>query len=531
MKKLLWGSGILLALILVLVLGLSLFIKHSLQSEKLKAVIIPKVEEFTGRKAQIDQIHVSLFKGIIVRGIHLRERDGENDFLAAKEFILDYSLPPLLRKEIVIKRIELIAPSISLKRMNDGKYNFSDLTGKEGGKKEAPEPGSRGEKEFPFTVTTDKIYIRDAVVGFSDERRELPDLTANADIEMTVLAGTKPKELKASGVVRLKELKTTVNGIPVVSSGTATVDSAAVRLSLETTIGKGKIRITGTVTDYLGALTISLDLAGQDLDLDKLAAGGAAPGKPDGQPRTGPGKASQKGRGTAPLEMKAAGEVKLDTATLKGYRVNNFTLKYRFEHNGMVLEPIQTAFSGGGNVKAEGAFNGGFRFTYIPGGDDALSLAKRSLAGKGTLTLSRCEVTESKITGAIALLTGVEDLRRPRFDKGNFDITARDQKLFIAGGLSSAAVNVGTSGTIGFDERMDVSADLKLSPALASKLPAANLLAYMKDAQGWAAIPLKITGTVEKPMVKPNPAGIHKQIEQGIREEAGKKLLKGILGK
>jgi AsmA protein len=530
MKKLLWGSGILLAFILVFVLALSLFIKSSLKSEKLKALIIPRVEEFTGRKAQIDQIHVSLFKGIIVRGIHLRERDGEKDFLTAKEFILDYNLLPLLRKEIVIKRIEVLSPFISLRRERDGKYNFSDLAGKERGQKGSPAPGVSEEKNFPFTVTTDKIYIRDAMVGFSDERKEMPDMTANADIEMTVMAGKKPKELKASGVLRLKEMKTAVNGIPLVSSGTATVDSGAVHVNLETTIGKGTIRTTGTITDYLGSPNISLDLTVREVDLDTLVAGGSMPVKTDGRSRSATGMA-QKGEGPAPREITAAGEVKVDTATVKGYRIKALTLKYRFAHHGMVLEPIQTSFSGGGNVRSEGTLNGGLRFNYIPGGDDALSLLKRSLTGKAALILSRCEVMESKITDAIALLTGVEDLRRPRFENGRFDIAVKDRKVFLEGGLNSATITLGTSGFVAFDERMDIAADLKLSPVLAAKLPTTRITASMKDGQGWTIIPLKITGTVEKPSVRPNPAALNKQIEQGIREEVGKRLLKDILGK
>jgi hypothetical protein len=158
-------------------------------------------------------------------------------------------------------------------------------------------------------------------------------------------------------------------------------------------------------------------------------------------------------------------------------------------------------------------------------------LLKRSLTGKATLTLTRCEVMESKITDAIALLTGIEDMKKPRFENGRFDIAARDRKLFLEGGLSSAAINLGTSGFVDFDERMDIAADLKLSPVLAAKLPTARVTASMKDGQGWTVIPLKITGTVEKPSVRPNPAALNKQIEQGIREEVGKRLLKDILGK
>jgi len=93
-KKLVWAAAIFIGLVCVLLLGLSILVKTYLKSDALKSLIIPKVEKATGRKLSIGEIHVSLFKGIVVKGIILKERDGSRDFLKADEFVLDYRLWP-----------------------------------------------------------------------------------------------------------------------------------------------------------------------------------------------------------------------------------------------------------------------------------------------------------------------------------------------------------------------------------------------------------------------------------------------------
>ncbi len=55
-KKLIWAGVISSACILVILIGLSLIVKSYLRSDKLKSIIIPKVEELTGRRATIDLI-------------------------------------------------------------------------------------------------------------------------------------------------------------------------------------------------------------------------------------------------------------------------------------------------------------------------------------------------------------------------------------------------------------------------------------------------------------------------------------------
>ena len=62
MKKVAKIGMIVLGIIVVLIIALSIFIKSFLTSDRLKEMILPQAEAVTGRKVNLDDIHVSLFK-------------------------------------------------------------------------------------------------------------------------------------------------------------------------------------------------------------------------------------------------------------------------------------------------------------------------------------------------------------------------------------------------------------------------------------------------------------------------------------
>ena len=81
MKKLLKVAAIVVGILVLLVIGLSIGVKSYLSSDRLKPIILPKAEAMTGRKVQLDEINVSLFKGIVAKGLSVKEKDGQKDFL------------------------------------------------------------------------------------------------------------------------------------------------------------------------------------------------------------------------------------------------------------------------------------------------------------------------------------------------------------------------------------------------------------------------------------------------------------------
>ncbi|MGE5301553.1 MAG: hypothetical protein ACM3MB_11450 [Acidobacteriota bacterium] len=50
----------------------------------------------------------------------------------------------------------------------------------------------------------------------------------------------------------------------------------------------------------------------------------------------------------------------------------------------------------------------------------------------------------------------------------------------------------------------------------------------MKDKSGWLTVPLKITGTSEKPLVALNKAAVGRQVEKGVGQDIEKGILKDL---
>ncbi|HMK56020.1 MAG TPA: AsmA family protein [Dissulfurispiraceae bacterium] len=530
MKKLLVIVGIIVGLIVAAVAGLTFYVKSYLQSDKLKALILPKVEQATGRKAGIDSIDVSIFSGISVQGIHLKERDGIKDFVSANKFVLKYELMPLLSKQLIISSINVIDPAVSVSRDASGKFNYEDIVEhlKAGQKEEKPKQESGA--GIPFSVVADKIGISNAKVDFSDAKKELPNVAAVSDADLKVAAGTEPGSLKFSGKANLKSLDVVMGSISTRTSGVIEFNPETITYALNTAIGTEIVEAKGSVKDYLKAPDVRLDLYSKKLDLAKLMAmGGGAkheekPGAKSGKTTAGKGKpvADEK-----KMDIKATGDIKVDTATYEGYTMNNFAMKYRYGNGVANIDPMTVNFASGQKMDLAGVMKGVLVFHYLPDKGEASDQIKRSLTGKMAVDLSKLQVKESKITDAVAMFTGLEDLRRPSFDKGHFDLNIKDQKTLISGQMSSPRIKVVPSGTVTFTKALDMLADIEVSPELASKMKVARFTGFMESKDGWTLIPLKITGTTDKPSVGPNQAALKKQLQKGIQSEIEKRLFKG----
>jgi hypothetical protein len=476
---------------------------------------------------------VSIFSGISVLGVHLKETDGAKDFVAAKEFVLKYDFMPLLSKKLVINSIQLVDPFLYVTRDDNGRFNFDDIIEhmKAGKKSEVQKPENSG--GIPLSIIADKIGISNAKVEFADAKKELPNVTAVSDAELKVSAGTEPGALKFSGKANIKSLDVVMGKIATRTSGTIEVDPETINYALNTTIGSDSVETKGSVKNYLKAPDIRLDLYSKQLDLAKLMAlsGGEKHGEKHGKkpaPKAG-GKAATGGKAAddKKMEIKASGDIKVDTAFYEGNTVKNFIMKYRYSEGVMTIDPLSLNFASGEKVDLSGIMKGDLVFHYLTDRGDASEQIKRTVNGKMVVDLNKVQVKESKITNAVATFTGLEDLRRPAFDKGHFDINVRDQKALIAGLMTSPRVKVTPSGTVTFNKALDLLTDIEVSPELASKMQVARFTSFMESKDGWRVIPLKITGTTDNPSVGPNQAALKKQLQKGIQGEIEKRLFKG----
>ena len=517
MKKLLKIAIVVVGILVLLFVGLTLFVKSYLSSDRLKPIILPKAEAATGRKVLLDEINVSLFKGIIAKGLTVKEKDGQKDFLKVGRFILSYRLLPLLKKQLVISKIEIVSPSISIKKGREGKYNFNDIT-----EKRSHEPQKPSEPEghtLPVSVVADRLFIRDASLTFVDEGKELPDvwIALNAEFKGALEKDGTPR--LEFGLISLKEIKAKLKDKEVKVSGKIDMDAKTIRANLQTVIGKDNIELSATVKDYLSAPDIIANIHAQTLDLQQLMglSGGKKVQEGIHQKKE---KKAEPSEGGMIQKLKASGQIAVDKAKYQDYTIKDLRLNYQLVRGGLRVDPLGLQFSSEGSFTAGGSLNGNLQCAT-----KEASTIQKTLKGAAVAKLGKGTIKQSKIFDAIAFLTGIPSLKNPSFDNGLFNFDVKDEKVFLDGWIISSLFKVSPKGVVDFEKRLDIPTELKLSPSFKGKL-IGKLAAvkFLDDGHGWKIIPLKIKGTTDKPSVTLDEEALSKQLGRGLKQELERRL-------
>ncbi len=519
MKKPVKWAVFIIGFLVLLLIAFGIFIKTFLSSDRLKAIIIPRAESMIGRKVSIDEINVSLFKGIVAKGLSVKEKDGRADFLKIGRFILSYRLMPLFKRELVISKMEITSPFISVKKHKEGRYNFSDLLEKR--PPASPKPSEPARQGLPVSLITDKLLIRNAQFVFADEEKALPNISGNLDMEFKGGIGKEGVPRLEKGLISLKEIKIQTKDIEVKTTGKVEIDPKVVQANLQTLIGKENFEIAATVKDYLSAPDVVGNIHARSLDLEKLIAIGGEK-KTFGERSPQKEQKAEKTAESPTQKIKAAGRITVDEAKYQEYRIKDLRLDYSYVRGVLKLDPLVLKFSGGDAFTMEGALNGNLQLTV-----DEVSTLQKSLKGKAAVKLGKGQIKESKIFDAIALLIGIPELGKPEIDEGllNFDI--KDERVNLDGLIRSSLFKLTPKGTVDFEKRLDIIPGLRISPNLKAGL-ARNLAAirFMEDEQGWKMIPLRIKGRTDKPDVTLDEEALKKQLGSGLKK-GFEKLLRG----
>jgi uncharacterized protein involved in outer membrane biogenesis len=434
---------------------------------------------------------------------------------------------PLLKKELVIDKIEIASPFVSVKKFKGGKYNFSDLLEKGSPAPSKPHEGTQ--QGLPVSLIADKLLVRNAQFSFVDEEKALPDISGNLDSEFKGGIGKEGVPRLEKGLISLKEIRIQMRGIEIKTSGKVEIDPKVVQASLQTLIGKDNIEITATIKDYLSAPDVLGNVHAKSLDLERLIALGGEKKvseekvlpKGERPSKAGEGKTAKTGESPS-QRTKAAGRITVDEAKYQEYRIKDFRLDYSYARGMLQLEPFGLKFSGGDAFTMEGVLNGNLQLAV-----DEPSNIQKSLKGKAAVKLGKGQIKESKIFDAIALLIGIPELRKPEIDEGllNFDI--KDEKVNLDGLIQSSVLKLTPKGVVDFEKRLDILPGLKISPNLTGRLSKSLAsIKFMEDEQGWKTIPIKIKGTTEKPNVTLDEETLKKQLGSGLKK-AFDKLLQG----
>ena len=556
----------------VVLIGLSLFVSFYLTEERLKEIIIPQAEKNLGRTVDISGIKAGLFSGITVENVVVKEADNKADFLSVKKFVLRYDLMPLLQKKVVVSEIRIVEPRITIHRDQKGIFNFETLAVLAAAAKSSsttPSPAHEPGLEtaaLPLALTVNRISIEKAGFKFTDQLGELPEVTAEADVNIGLEIGHDLASLRYQGDLNFwvdavyQELKPHVQG-------SSQFDQQQITFEVDVDLDNEKAHIQGEVKNYATAPDIRLDVLSKKLDLDHLMAllaGLGAPAATQAEKKTAvktPGPPVAPGKALPP-GLKVAGQIKVDESRYKGLSITDFLILYNLEKGIFTVSDLSAQAADGqiqSNLRVDlnqpgltydGKFNidglqvmsavagltekefnqvSGTLNTHMTFSGSGIEWPemRKSLTAEGDYGLFDVLVKKTAVTESLAGLLKMDELRELSFEKIDGTLDVKNGQLFLKSTMNGSEVSGLAQGKIGLDGKLDLPVTLLFSPELSEKLgQQLSVAKYLRDETGRTEIKLKLTGTLDRPRPTIDSSGIQEQATKILINRAAGELQK-----
>lgn len=570
--KFLLGLSSLFALALV---GLSLFVHFYLTEDRLKDLIIPQAEKALGRSVEISGIKAGLFSGITVKDVVIKEENKRANFLSVEEFVLSYDLMPLLQKKVVVNEIRLIKPSITIQRDQKGRFNFESLAALTPASEAVPAPADTQKAQIPvaalpLAMTVDKISIQQASLKVSDQMGELPELTALADLNISLKIGQNLASLRYQGDLKFM-VDAIYQGLKPHVQGSSQFDQQQITFDVDVDLNNEKAHIQGKVKNYATAPDIRMDVLSKKLNIDHLMAllAGLTPpvSKEEKTATTASPTPNEPIAAPLPPGLKAAGQIKVDKSLYKGLSVTNFLVLYTLDKGIFTMSDLSAQAADGqiqsnlrvdlnqANLAYDGTFNieglqvmsavtglmekefdqvSGALTTHMTFSGSGISWPEMSnnLTAVGDYGLFDGRIKKTEITDAMAGLLKMDELRELSFEKIDGTLDIKNGQLFLKSTITGSDVSGLAQGKIGLDGTLDLPVTLQFSPELSQKLSQQLSIAkYLSDETGRTEITIKLAGTLDRPRPTIDTSAVQKQATRALSnraaEELGKILSKG----
>jgi len=115
-----------LALILVIFLISIAYLHFKRQGDILILKIGNYLSQKTGRKSEIGSIEYSLFNGVILKNVVIKEKDGKRDFLKFEKAEIRINEREFIKGKLIFEKAKFYSGKLRLENKN-GKWNFEDL--------------------------------------------------------------------------------------------------------------------------------------------------------------------------------------------------------------------------------------------------------------------------------------------------------------------------------------------------------------------------------------------------------------------
>ena len=403
--------GIFAVVCILAVIAAAIGVSVYFTSDRLKAMIVPRLEKQLGRPVALDKISLNIFKGIEITGLKVAGEDKDcPEALQMDEFIFNYRLLPLIKKQFVIKKIFIHGLYIKLVRNKKGEIDLVELFKGDKDKKdtdigknaikEQPESDGKslGDDKKLFLLTADIMELKNGDIIFEDHyKRKSPVTIKVLDIKARVkdfstdtpfdyslalkLMSDNPWDVDAHGSFNIKdsagdiswELSGNMEGLkPLLSEGAEPPAGDAVsggrisikekKISLEDvtlSLNKSSLALNGFIDDFSGQPVVRMDITAPYLSMDDFAIPGKAKDKQENPPVSSEKtqKPDKNGKSGAvepdPVDLKGVtgeGMISIDEFNTGKVSLKKMDIPYLIMDNTVKLESFK-AFLGSGEIK------------------------------------------------------------------------------------------------------------------------------------------------------------------------------------
>ena len=476
-------------LCLVIFIGILVFLVHTyLKPEKVRHLTISRAEALLGRKVELNKIEIGVFKGIFLKGLSVKEEDGQTDFVRLESMRIKFRLFPLLKRELIITKAEIGGPYLRVVRTKEGNFNWETLRifEKEDIPRKTSKPDTPSKEEglgrSVLALIIPNFEVRNGKLFFRDETGNLP----NMEIPWTLKASLSPERLSAKGWFELF---------------------------------KEPFNLDLQVENYQTRPELKLHLSGQSLNLEPFLNSKAR--LIFLNPRLSARfKAHQL---NALFEGELAGG-KVQSRLKADFKSDYPMWELRKSASGLEIGEIVSAL----NPDLPGRIKGRLRYEgeFFGKGLDSEEI-KRTLVGQGHFETKDLELSGIPVTEALAKTLSLPELKTILFSEGNGTFEIKNQRAFLKADLVGPMLSAKLPhGVVDFEGHLDTSFDLTFSPKVSKTLTQRlSFVRHLQNDKGEVELTVLVKGFYRKPRVILKPRPLNQKLKGTIEEK-----LKGLLG-
>ena len=194
------------ALIIILILAAGLLLKLMFPPAKLRAILMPKIEQAVGRKVTVEDFSLKVWTGLGVelKGIELANAKGFADRPQAKiaSVVLKVNLLGLLRRQLMISSLVIDRPEILIEKDGKGAFNFDDLVKAVPESTAVPAPVA----ESPVSISLSSFNIKSGKLEFDDQQTGIKVLATGIEQKLSFSADRKMEDIRTKGIIEIGEI-------------------------------------------------------------------------------------------------------------------------------------------------------------------------------------------------------------------------------------------------------------------------------------------------------------------------------------